>query len=165
MIRLLMLISLAILLCFTLGCQQDSQIANEEANTALLEFDRAWARTTTAEGFMPFLDEDAIYIAYQRWRVMIGKKEWGPWLHAAFSRSEFVVDWEAARVEIRPSGDIGYTTGDWRATWKEPDGKPMEFLGSYLAVWELQDNGEWKVIAYSEDAGNTLFKFREAPSE
>jgi ketosteroid isomerase-like protein len=113
---------------------------------------------------MSFLAEDAIYL-YSPYFVKIGKKEWGPWLDEAFSRAEFELNWEAVRVEVGPSADMGYTAGDWRATWKDSEGKPNEVTGSYLAVWERQDDGEWKVIAESEYSGKTLFELHETRIE
>jgi ketosteroid isomerase-like protein len=105
-----------------------------------------------------------IYLMYHR-HVMSGKKEWEPFIHQMFSRPEFELDWEPARVEVRPSDDIGYTAGNWRATWKDADGKPTELSGSYLAVWERQEDGEWKVFAETEDAGKSMFQLREIRPE
>ena len=139
--------------------EPSTQSTREGAVTSLLDADRAWARTTTAEGFMSFLADDAIYVLFHA-RVMEGKKAWGPWLKELFSLADFVLDWEAVQVEVGPSADMGYTAGDWRATWKDADGKPIDRRGSYLAVWERQDDGKWKVIAETEYKGTSVWAAR-----
>jgi ketosteroid isomerase-like protein len=133
------------------------QRAAGDAAAALLEADRAWARTTTAEAFKSFLTEDAIYLYYNE-HVMFGAEEWGPWLDRMFATDEFVLDWKAARVEVGPSADMGYTAGDWVSTWRDAEGVAVERTGSYVAIWERQDDGEWKVIAETEAAGTPMFR-------
>ena len=162
--RLLMFIHLVLLLCCAFGCQQDSQSAREDAATALLKSDRAWARTTTAEDFMSFLAEDAIYMNAD-WGAMEGKNKYGPWLDQVFSRTDLVLDWDPARVGVGQSADMGYTAGDWRATWTDGEGKSVGVSGSYMGVWKRQDDGEWKVVAQMEFRGNSLFQQQETSAE
>jgi ketosteroid isomerase-like protein len=97
--------------------------------------------------------------------VMDGKKEWGPWLDGVSGRTEFVLGWDAVRAVVGPSADMRYTTGDRRCTWKDADGNPQEFVGSYVAVWELRDDGTWKVIPETEGAGTSVWAARHSAPE
>jgi ketosteroid isomerase-like protein len=160
-------IGLLVVLCVyssPIRAEAGAENPREEAVASLLDADRAWARTTDAEGFTSFLADDAIYALFH-WRVMEGKKEWGPWANDIFARADFVLDWEAVRVGLGPSADMGYTAGDWRCTWKDPEGNPKELVGPYLAVWERRDDGDWKVVAHVEYSGERIFELRDARPE
>ncbi len=123
---------------------------------ALRDADRAHAATTDAEGFLGFYSDDAFWL-YTGQPVMDGKSEIGAWFAPAFARTEFVVGWEPTRVYVGPSGDMGYTSGDWHASWKDGDGQPQELTGTYLSVWRREADGTWKIVAGGDLAGKPLF--------
>ena len=54
-----------------------------------------------------------------------------------FADPSFVFTWKTERVVITKSGSIAYSSGTWA---EGPD------HGPYLAVWQKQENGQWKVL-------------------
>jgi len=54
--------------------------------------------------------------------------------------------WNATRVEVARSGDLGYVTGSYEFTEKDAGGKPMTDKGKFLEVWKKQSDGSWKCV-------------------
>lgn len=54
--------------------------------------------------------------------------------------------WNATRVEVARSGDLGYVSGNYEFTEKDAGGKPMTDKGKYVAVWKKQADGSWKCV-------------------
>ncbi len=56
-----------------------------------------------------------------------------------------VLDWRPAYVLMSRSGDLGLSTGPWRATSKE---RPAEApaVGEFVSVWRRDAGGPWQVI-------------------
>jgi hypothetical protein len=54
-----------------------------------------------------------------------------------------VLDWHPAFTEVAQSGDLGLSTGPWKATSKAKADAPASF-GQFVSVWR-RENGAWKV--------------------
>lgn len=67
--------------------------------------------------------------------------------------SRVTLPWQAAKVEVSRSGDLGYTIGTYEGTWTPPKGEAVKDRGKYLEVWKKQADGKWKCVAdmYSSD--------------
>jgi uncharacterized protein (TIGR02246 family) len=51
------------------------------------------------------------------------------------------------RVQVAASGDIAYTRGQYMMTaTNEATGQPQSTQGYYLAVWQKQAEGDWKMV-------------------
>jgi ketosteroid isomerase-like protein len=72
--------------------------------------------------------------------MLIGPQEIGENMLAAFA-SGFTLSWEPTRAEISRGGKLGYTWGRYSAV---VGGKTRE--GTYMTVWEKQQDGTWKVL-------------------
>ena len=54
-----------------------------------------------------------------------------------FAQPDFYLTWKTEDVVVTDSGLIGYSSGTWSQGGDH---------GPYLAVWQKQQNGEWKVL-------------------
>ena len=70
------------------------------------------------------------------------KKVWATY----FADPTFAISWKTLHAEVSKSGELGYTTGTYEASYKGPDGKPVAEKGKYLCTWKLQGDGTWKAI-------------------
>lgn len=61
-----------------------------------------------------------------------------------FALPDLKIEWHPAKVEVSKSGELGYSTGFYRMTFKDPAGKTVEDHEKYVTVWKKQ-RGSWKV--------------------
>ena len=54
--------------------------------------------------------------------------------------------WEPRRGEVGAAGDLGWTTGTYVFSSREPDGTVRRSEGVYVTVWRRSDDGSWKVV-------------------
>jgi len=62
------------------------------------------------------------------------------------------LSWKATKVAVAGSGDLAYSTGAYEMTAPDDNGKSSIDRGKYVAVWEKQADGIWKVAV---DTWNT----------
>ena len=113
----------------------------DEERARILAADRQWAQSTTnLETFASSLAPEANFYA--------------PGMPAhrgaeAFTRAfgelrkipGFSLSWTVEKAEVADSGDLGYSTGSYSASFGEITDK-----GKYLTIWRKQQDGSWKVI-------------------
>jgi uncharacterized protein (TIGR02246 family) len=51
------------------------------------------------------------------------------------------------RLEVAASGDMAWSIGESRSTFRRPDGE-LSYTGKYALVWRKQD-GAWRVALYA----------------
>jgi ketosteroid isomerase-like protein len=143
----------AILLTF--GCGKstppDTRAADE---AALRDSDGQWAKTAASkdvEGTIAFYSDDALVLPPNA--PLTSDKQairavWTELLAPGTSLS-----WQANKIEVARSGDLGYVTGAYQASLKDAQGKPVSDQGKFLEVWKKQPDGKWKCIVdtYSSD--------------
>ncbi len=57
----------------------------------------------------------------------------------------FDIHFEAVKVDVAKSGEIGYTQGTYTMTLTDPGSKkPVNDKGKYLTVYKKQADGNWK---------------------
>jgi uncharacterized protein (TIGR02246 family) len=142
---------------------ESADATREEDVRKLRDADQSWAATADADGFLSFFADDAIWLYCNR-PMMEGKEEIAAFVSTGFSRPEITLDWQAARVDLGASGDMGYTAGNWQSSYKDSDGQLVERLGSYLAIWKKQDDGKWKVAVEIDFPDQELFETVDPPS-
>lgn len=54
------------------------------------------------------------------------------------------LSWKTLHAEV--TGNMGYTSGTYEASFKGPDGQPGTDKGKYLCVWKKQKDGSWKAV-------------------
>jgi ketosteroid isomerase-like protein len=129
-----------IALLFLSACATTTQSAPNA--DALLQRDRDFAKQSAARGHLAwqeFMAPNAVKPA-NGGRMLNGPQEIGDNMLAAFA-SGFTLSWEPTRAEISRGGKLGYTWGRYRAV---VGGKTRE--GTYMTVWEKQQDGTWKVL-------------------
>ncbi|MGZ5595271.1 MAG: nuclear transport factor 2 family protein [Usitatibacter sp.] len=73
-----------------------------------------------------------------------------------------VLEWRPVFTEVAQSGDLGISTGPWKATSKVKPETPPTF-GQFVSVWR-RERGEWKV-AVDIGIGHAGPAFWDAPLE
>ena len=120
----------------------------EALTKTLSQLDDDWSKaagTKDVDRVASFYAEDAI--AYPPSEpIAVGqaaaKKVWATY----FADSTFAISWKTDHAAVAKSGDLGYTTGTYEASWKGADGKPVTEKGKYLCNWKKQPDGSWKAI-------------------
>lgn len=118
--------------------------------TAIRDADAAWSKAVTAkqlDATVAFYADDASILS-PNMPIITGKeairKNWMDEFAPAFG---LALGWQAVKVAVARSGDLGYSEGTYQATFNDPKGNPVRDHGKYLAVWKKHADGKWKVIA------------------
>jgi ketosteroid isomerase-like protein len=68
------------------------------------------------------------------------KKVWA----AYFADDSFKISWKSTHAEVASSGDMGFTSGPYEASYTGEGGKTVHEKGKFLCVWQKQADGTWK---------------------
>jgi uncharacterized protein (TIGR02246 family) len=117
----------------------------DDAKT-LAALDDEWSKaaaTRDAERVASFYADDAV--AYPPGEPLskgreAAKKVWA----AYFAEESFKISWKSAHAEVAESGELGFTSGPYEASYNGPDGKPVQEKGKFLCIWRKQADGSWK---------------------
>ena len=129
----------------------------DEERTRILAADRQWAQSTTnLEAFASHLAAEANFYApgapahrgAEAFRRAFGELSKIP---------GFSLSWIADKAEVSSSGDLGYSTGTYTATFGDTTDK-----GKYVTIWRRQSDGSWKVV---EDMFNSDLPMLPAPNQ
>lgn len=131
-----------------LNAQPPVNLVNELEN-ALLDADRAFAKSTSErglEGWMDFMTEDAARLGKLGGKFVKGKEKIRKADAALFSDPKRRLVWEPVDAHIHADHQTGLTSGRYRVIVKGADG--METVlsqGAYFTGWRKQPGGQWKV--------------------
>jgi ketosteroid isomerase-like protein len=134
-----------VILLFLAACTTTTQ--SEPNADVLLRRDREFAKQSAVHGHLAwqeFMTPSAAKPA-NGGRMLIGPQEIGDSMLAAFA-SGFTLTWEPTRAELSRGGKLGYTWGRYRSLF---NGTTRE--GTYITVWEKQQDGTWKVLFDTAD--------------
>jgi len=53
---------------------------------------------------------------------------------------------QATKVEVSKSADLGYSTGVYQFAYKDAAGKELNETGKFCETWKKQSDGKWKCI-------------------
>jgi ketosteroid isomerase-like protein len=128
-----------------------------EERARILAADRQWSQSTTnIEKFYSYLSLEANFYPPGA-PVHRGAEAF----RRAFSELSkvpgFSLSWIAEKAEVSNSGDVGYSTGTYTATFGETTDK-----GKYVTIWRKQLDGSWKVV---EDMFNSDLPMLTAPNQ
>ncbi len=154
-----MMIHLAILLCFTFGCQKQNEAAVEKMKPVVdVEAEKQLIRDMLETAFeveqqkdvdaimgLGFLAEDVIIQAPNMPQLEGLEAVRG--FYTEFFKILVSIEGGPTDIIISETGDMAWDYGWNRAVYKGPDG-PIEDVGKYLEVWK-KINGEWKIVAVS----------------
>jgi ketosteroid isomerase-like protein len=151
--RLITIIPLVILLCFTFSCQQGEEVAEEPAvdieaeREALGEAFTAWinaAHAKDVDAMLSFITEDvaAMYGSELRDKTWLGEF----WTDH-FSKGNFWTIYPPDKIVVSASGDLAYIVCGLEFTQVvEGESRINKFYS--LQVWKKQADGTWKVVAF-----------------
>jgi len=154
--KLLMILPLVILLCFTFGCQQGEEVAEEVGVKPLSDEDVA-----AIKALGPALDKAALA---KEWDTILSlftedSMLMGPNMpvikgrsgHRAFieslkpSHTEHRID----IVEVDGYGDIAYGICTYSEALTVGGGEQIEDKGKILGVFRKQSDGQWRIALWS----------------
>ncbi len=159
--KLLMIIPLVLVLCFTFSCQQGEEVAEEPAVDVEADIDAIKTLNEEFDVTHSAGDIEGIMALYADSPVMITPN--GPALigrEAIRNRfqKEFDRDTEELKgviVDVHVSCDLGFTWGTWTSI-KTPKagGESRKFSGNQAFILQRQPDGSWKIICetWSEDS-------------
>jgi ketosteroid isomerase-like protein/quercetin dioxygenase-like cupin family protein len=124
-------------------CASCSSSANvEQERETLMRLDRDWsASVKDMDKFMSFYAPDAAMYA-PNLPVSTGPGPIRDALTKMSSAPGFSLEFEPTNSDVAASGDLGYTTGTYKASM---NGATEQ--GKYVEVWKKQSDGQWKVRA------------------
>jgi ketosteroid isomerase-like protein len=154
--RLFTIIPLVFLLCFTFGCQQAEEVAEEPAVD--VEAEKQVIRDMLKKGFevenqkdveaimnLDIMAEDIVIQAPNM--PQLKGLEAARNFYKEFFKILVSIEGGSIEIIVSESGDMAWDYGWNRAVYKGPDG-PIEDEGKYLEVWKKTD-GKWKIAAVS----------------
>ncbi|TET19099.1 MAG: nuclear transport factor 2 family protein [Candidatus Aminicenantes bacterium] len=158
--KLLMIIPLVIMLCFTFSCQQGEDVAEEpavdiaaekEAVLKVLEMTADAEKRQDADAAVKFFTDDVIVQAPDVPQIQGTQALHDLYTGFMFKMGYASFDSKSTETIVSPSGDMAYDVGWNLFVFEGPEGK-IEVRGKYFAVLE-KVNGEWKIaaIAFSND--------------
>lgn len=62
-----------------------------------------------------------------------------------FADTSYMFNWETLRTGVAKSYDLGFTTGNYEASFQGPSGERVREIGKYVLIWKKQKDGSWKV--------------------
>lgn len=119
-----------------------------KATDVLQAADAAWLQTYEAKDLdkaVAFCDEQGSLL-WPNAPIATGRNAITKLTASAFAIPDFKLVWHADKAGVAHSGDLGYTSGTYLWTFKDPSGKSISDKGKYLTVWKKQGDGSWKVL-------------------
>lgn len=104
----------------------------------LLAADRQFARRAQLgpEAMREFFEAQGIWLEASG-SAVIGRER----IAAEAAQRRSVLTWEPRFAEVAPSGEWGWTWGDWQLQ----DGTRTAAQGRYMSLWKKQADGTWQV--------------------
>lgn len=115
---------------------------------ALAKVDDEWSDSAVKrdpELLASFYAEDAIIYPPNDLMILgrpAAKKFWA----SGFVDPTYSVSWKTVNARVSKSGELGFTSGTYEASYKGADGKMAKEVGKYLCVWAKDREGNWKAI-------------------
>ena len=153
--KLLMIIPLVILLCFTFSCQQGEEVAEEARIVGLSDEDVAAIKTTNdayvqaaleggLEATTEFYTEDTIMVA--QGPMIQGREALKEERKALSKASATVTAFNQTIVKIDGRDNLAFVLGTVSITM-EAEGlpEPMQVTGKFLQILRKQEDGSWLI--------------------
>jgi ketosteroid isomerase-like protein len=142
----------ALVLCLAAGPVVGAETAAQQAIRAA---DEEWARVFAARDLdrsVSVCTSDAAVLAPNAPRAS-GHQAIRELFQETFALPELKISWTPSEIRVANSADLGYSTGAYKMTFKDPKGATVSDVGKYSTVWQKQHDGKWKVVldSYSSD--------------
>jgi len=124
--------------------------AAESTSADLVESLRAaeisFAASVAEKDFDQFgshIDPDAIFMGG---RPLSGREAILEAWSVYFEEDGPTLEWHPEEVVVRANGKMGISKGPYTLRARTPDGQEEVRKGSFASIWELQADGEWRVL-------------------
>ena len=150
-----------ILLCgliYITACNnQSASVENVKTNVnsdslaaiaALEKADIAWdsvSALNSADGWLSFYTDDAIMMPPGE-KVCLDKASRAVSIKNMFAMPGVKMRFQATKVEVSSSANLGYSTGVYQFSYKDAAGKEANETGKFCETWKKQSDGTWKCI-------------------
>ncbi len=127
---------------------KSGQRTSRKAVDAIRAADAAWLKaydTREADKAVAFCDEQGSMLVPNA-PIATGKAAIKKLIASQFALQDSKVEWHPHKAGVARSGDLGYTSGTYKLSFKDPSGKTIFDNGKYLIVWKKQADGSWKVL-------------------
>ena len=121
---------------------------NRKAEDTLLAADAGWMKVYAAkdlERAIAFCDDEASMLPPNA-PIATGKEALRKLMGTAFAIPDYTLSWQANKVGVAHSGELGYTSGTYDFSLRDASGKNISDRGKYLTVWKKEADGSWKVL-------------------
>jgi ketosteroid isomerase-like protein len=122
--------------------------SKQKAHRKLRAADAAWLKAFRARDIKKaaaFVDSQGSMMAPSA-SIATGRKAVTKLIAAGFALRDYRLAWHSNKVGVARSGELGYTSGGYKVSFRHASGKMIFDKGKYLMVWRRQANGEWKVL-------------------
>jgi ketosteroid isomerase-like protein len=124
--------------------QQADTRAKDEA--AIRKADEDWvkaAQTKQVPAWLAFYSDDAVILPPND-KAATTKAAIGNAVGQILMLPDLKIGWQATKVEVARSGDLGYAHGTYQLAFSDPNGNEIKDEGNYLEIWKKQADGSWK---------------------
>jgi ketosteroid isomerase-like protein len=119
------------------------------------EFSALSGKEGMHKAFLSFIADSGVILRDNAW-PLVGRNSLAD-LYSIHSDTAFVLTWKPAFEKIAESGDLGYTWGYYKSRVISTG---EEETGTYLTVWQRQNDGKWKFVL---DTGTQGLPARSEP--
>jgi ketosteroid isomerase-like protein len=119
---------------------------SDAAADSIRAADAAWLKVYAAKDLnksVAFFDEQGSILSPND-PIATGKAAVAKLIASDFAYGD--LSWHVDKAGVSRSGDLGYTSGTYKFSFKDAAGKPATDSGKYLALWKKQTDGSWKVL-------------------
>jgi len=155
-------ISVALMIALLSGCAQQAATpaadsAKEEA--AIRATDAEWqasGKTGDLEKALSYWTDDATIYA-PNMPAIVGKPAIRAYVTGALASPDFSISWVTDKIVVDRSGDMAYSTGTNKITYRDASKKLVTEKSHGVVVWKKQTNGSWKaqVDIWNADAATS----------
>jgi len=156
--RLLTVTPMVFLCCFTVGCQQNEEVARtpiedvKAINKAIYEPHSSMIAAGDLEGWLANFSDDIIYMPGNM-KTLRGKDAVRQWAQEGFD--QYDVEETINIEEIKASGDLAFSLFTYSFKQTPKVGGEAEFYdGRIIQVLERQQDGSWKITRHISSSEN-----------
>jgi len=132
------------------GCSQMAPDTREADIKALKDNETQWNQeyvSKDAEKLAAHYADDAVLMS-PGVPASIGKEAIGKTLKEMVTDPALSLKFQASKVEVAKTGDVGYTQGSYTMTMTDPNSKQViHDHGSYVTTYRKLPDGSWKAVA------------------
>ncbi len=138
---------LSLFLILAAGCTPAATVDVEAEQALLMQLDKEVSDAIPdIDKIVSFMADDIIYLPAGADRVD-GKEGVRAFWESMVAMPGFALSWTPTEAVVAASGDIGYVIGAAELTRNDSEGNPVTITGKYIAHWEKQADGSWKLVA------------------